>query len=222
MAVAEQNPPTLTEQVKDTITSHKVWVRCNVGTLPLEWPRVDPATGQKSVDDDDLMQMGNRLVKTNSRRYRNIETRMVNEQGVGAQSAGFMELDLMDGSHPIETDAQFLVRIKDWIANSGDPRIAAKGVRVEEGNPFPLPFNNWDSLKAKDLLGMVANMLGDDHDSNLEILQRFAGYEISRREENADGSLRSVSRSDVLAGLDTLAAASGDESDDDAVVEDAS
>lgn len=210
---------TLTQSVKQNLTSRKVWVRCSTGVLPLEWPRVDPNTGKRAVDDDTLMPMGNRMVKVGGARYRNIETRIANEQGIGAQSAGFMELDLLNPNPPDgydETDAQFLARIKDWIANSGDSRIVAKGVRVEEGNPFPLPFGSWDTGKPKDVLNTLAGTLGDDHEANLETLRKAAGYELSRTVE-VNGELVPQVRQEILDGLDAIAGATGDESADDEV-----
>lgn len=209
-------PSSFIESVKEMIGSERVFVFCKVGTLPLEWP-IDPDTGLPNIDDADAVPMpGGKVKFINRRIVRKIETSITDERGVGAQSAGFMELDL--GSNVRlhgETDAQFLDRINDWIAKSGDPRIEQYGVYVEQGNPFPIPFARWDDLKAETLIDTVATAyMGDDHEANLAMLRNFAGYELRRREE-AGGP-----RQDVLDGLEFLATAVGDEDDDDAIIED--
>ncbi len=201
-------PTPFIESVKDATSHRKVWVFCKSGTMPLEWPKL--ADGTRAVDDADVtVTSSGKVFRTNQRSYRNIETSITDERGVGAQSAGFMELDLGDTTHPVETDAEFLARIEDWIEKSNDPRIVTYGVRIEASNPYPMPFDGWDTMKTDTILDFVAQQLGDDHDANTERLKRYASYEMSR-----DIKIHGEPRADILDGLSILADASGDESDD--------
>jgi hypothetical protein len=214
----------LTEEVKASLTSHKVFVFCKRGTLPLEWPK--NADGSRAIDDEDTTVLPNgKVLRTNRRMYRNIDTRIEDERGVGAQSSGVMELDLLSKVEKQgETDAEFYARIKDWIDNSGDYRIEKYGVRVAEGNPFPIPFGSWDDITGEAVLTSVAAQLVDDHDKNVEYLRKCVQYELNRKVErkNLNGVVTAVEgpRQDVLDGLVFLARTPGDESADDAPVED--
>lgn len=200
------------DSVKESIPSHKVYVFCKSGTMPLEWPKKQDGT--RSVDDDQIVVLGNgKAVVTGRERYRNIDTRITDDAGRGGQSAGFQVLDMN-----IPEDVEFLERIKDWIANSRDPRIEKHGVRVEEGSPFPMPFAGWDHMKPSSLMDFVALQLSDDHEQNLSLLKSYAQYELSRRP--LDNEPDRAPRQEVLDGLELLAVAPGDESDDDALVED--
>lgn len=207
MTVADK---TFIENLREELTDTKVLVYCKTGILPLEWPRDE--NGDKKVSDAEvLVTASGKIMRRNEKIYRNIETRITDENGVGAQSDGFMELDTSDTSHPFETDAEFLARIEDWLANSNDYRIEKYGVHIRRGQPFPQPFDRWDELSAASIGEMVALMLGDDHEENLVRLKRYAGYELNRRDASG-GELEP--RQDVLDVLEYLASASGDEAED--------
>lgn len=214
MSEVAEKPRSLVAEIAESMQSTRVFVFCKRGTMPLEWPRLEG--GGRTVDDEDTTVLPNgKVLRTNRRAFRNIDTRAVNEQGVGAQSQGFMVLDLADKTEKDgETDAEFLERIEDWIENSGDYRIDKYGVRVERGNPFPIPFSTWDDLTDEAALSSIANMLVDDVERNEEILSSAIKYELNRHVKRDDGRIDGP-RERVLAGLDYLAAASGDESDDE-------
>ena len=80
------------------------------GTMPLEWPMVDPATGKRAIDHDNKDRDGNVLEQV---RYANLEW---GHEGVVA----FNPAD--------RDDAELLRRTKDWLENSGDKRIARYGI----------------------------------------------------------------------------------------------
>jgi hypothetical protein len=206
------------EAVEDSLDNRRVYVACNVGTLPLEWPK-----GSVTDEDVTILQTG-KILRTNRRNFRNIETAITGPDGIGAQSGGVQVLNLDDDSHPFETDAEFLERIEDWIAHSKDPRIAKCGVRVERKNPHPVPFIGWDTLPADTVLEIVAQQLTDDYEANLKLLKGYAAYELRRDLVGISGLQQGDTgavREEILNGLEYLAAASGDESADDGV-EDAS
>jgi len=201
MAVKEATKSTFIESVEETLAGTKVWVFCKKGTMPLEWPA-------GCVDDDEgVITNSGKFMVTKKVRYRNIDT--TTSKG---QSAGYMELDPSSNVAVFgETDAQFLARIKDWIENSNDPRIEPCGVRIDSGNPFPLPFNNFDGMTADQVATVVMAQLTDDVATNMKMLRDYASYE-----------LNAGKREDVLAVLEEVAGLSGDESDDDGLVDDGS
>jgi hypothetical protein len=187
--------PTFVDKVKDSMESSKVYVFCKVGTFPLEWPK--KPDGTKSITRNHLANIGNKAVVVGSEVYRDVVTR--HPSGEMAHSLGYEQLDK---SNP--DDMEFLDRIKDFIANSGDPRIEKYGLRVEEGNPYPPPFARWDDLSADTALEMAANMLGDDQQQNEDTIAAWAKYELAKDKP----------RKAILDGLNLLAADPGDESGD--------
>lgn len=215
--------PSFIDQVKENLPAAKVLVFCSSDILPLEWPRDE--NGVKRVTDAESIVVNGRERLMNKVVYRNIETTSPQRQRGEVGKLGYMELDLNDESHPTETDAEFLDRVKDWIANSKDPRVHTYNVSVAQDNPFPLPFDTWNNLKTSSLLEVIAaGYLGDDADKNAERLRQFAGYELNRRIEKRDDRGRVIevltTRQDVLDGIEWLASASGDESDDDMDIDD--
>jgi len=196
MSLSTKDTP-FVDSVRDSMESSKVFVFCKSGRFPLEWPKVD---GVKSVDRDHLAQMGSKAVVVGSDRFRAIVTRQ--EDRGSATSRGY---EVLDKSNP--DDMEFLATIKDMIANSGDRRIVRHAVRVEEGNPYPPPFNRWDELSVDACMATVSNMLGGERVENEALISEWIKYELSRDEPSVE----------KLESLNDLATSAGVELYDDEV-----
>lgn len=196
----------LQDRVKESIANDEVWVYCNVGVLPIEW-----ANGKRAVSDEDMHVLPSGKIVTGQRvLYRDIDTR----SEVGADAMGFMRLDPKNDKHPVESDAAFLERIKDWLENSGDPRIAQHRVYLQQGATYSLPDPDWNELQPSTLMEIVALRLGDDPEANEAKLIAMMGYELNRPEHFGGP------RQQVIDELNDLAEMSGVESVDTDVADD--
>ncbi len=198
MSVSETVTTDFVEAVADSMESKKVFVFCKAGVHPLEWPKKEDGT--KSVDRDQYAAIGNKAVIVSSERYRNIVTRLP-----GAKDATSPGYEVLDMGKP--EDVEFLARLKDYIANSNDPRIEKRGIRIEEGNPYPPPFNRWNELTAEACAQTVENMLGTDAEENRTLIAGWIKHELSNDNPNTE----------KLDFLNYLAGTSGAESYDDSV-----
>lgn len=94
-----------------------------------------------------------------------------------------------------KNDVEWMRRVDAWLDEGMDWRIERFKIRRLDHDATPPPFQNWSSLNASALKTMVENMMGEDDDSNLSMLKRFARYELEQEQ----------ARVDVLKFLDDLA-----------------
>ncbi len=162
------------------------------GTMPLEFPLNDPATGRRAVDFDKKDSDGNVLEQI---RYPKLEW----------GSTGIVSFDPNNLD-----DCLMLERVREWLADGRDKRITKYGIGlVENGNVEPEPFPRYETIKGSSVVDMLPNFLGDDEAENIEFLEQCARYELQMDKPRAE----------VLDALDALGAGAGDESGDDAVEE---
>lgn len=162
------------------------------GTMPLEWPRIDPKHDRRAIDFELKDRDGNVIERVE---YRKLEF----------GHNGIQKLNLSDPD-----DAEFFALVKDWYDNSNDHRIAKYDVMIiENGNVEPPPFPRYEDMKASVVAEMIANFMGDDASENEQFLMRCARYELQMKEP----------RDVVLDAIEYLGIDTGDESGDGEVIE---
>jgi hypothetical protein len=178
-----------TEQVKGKF----VFVKSRRGgTMPLEWPRVDPKYDRRAIDFEVKDRDGNVIERVE---YRKLE--------FGHE--GLAKLNLADPD-----DFEFFEMVKDWYENSNDKRIAKYQVEIiENGNVEPPPFPRYENMKASVVADMIANFMGEDAAENEQFLLKCARYELQMKEPRAS----------VLDAIEYLGVDAGDESGDGEVIE---
>lgn len=162
------------------------------GTMPLEWPRVDPKYDRRAIDFEIKDRDGNVIERVE---YRKLEFGHDN----------LAKLNLADPD-----DFEFFEIVKDWYANSNDKRIAKYQVEIiENGNVEPPPFPRYEDMKATVVAEMIANFMGEDAAENEQFLLKCARYELQMKEPRAA----------VLDAIEYLGVDAGDESGDGEVIE---
>lgn len=203
MIVTESKPTSVVAAAEAAVSGKLVHLVSNgarraYGTMPLEWPMKDPATGKRAVDHDVKDSNGNTLEQV---RYPNLEW---SNTGVIA----FNPLD-RDG-------AELLKRTIAWLKDSGDKRIELYGISlIEGGNVEEPPFPRYEEMASESVIEALYLFLGEDQETNRLLLERCARYELQMTDENG----KSTSRRDVLDALDELGTDTGDEAGDGTVTE---
>jgi len=181
---------TITEKAKSMVDTKTVFVRANNSrVVPLEWP----------LDED-----GNPNVSTCE--Y-TTQGKMINVKQAPTlvfDKNCYMKLDMTK-----KKDQLLYEVLKDWLENSGDPRIESCGIEVSESeNVEPVPFPRYDSMNIKTILEIIESMLDDMGDApaeRAELLESIARYELQRvypvgHEKAGQKNVRQG----VLKGLDKL------------------
>jgi len=180
----------VTEKAQSVVNTKVVYIKANNSyQIPLEWPRDE--NGNKTVSDCDYTQQGKKI---NVRMERDLVFDKNCRQALNTED---------------QDDARFLAKVKDWVENSGDPRIVQCGVEIQESeNAEPLPFPRYDSLKISTILEIISSMLddiGDSPEDRNNLLESVARYELQRTfpaDHVKAGQLNP--RKGILDGLDKL------------------
>lgn len=214
----------LSDYVQENHDTASVRVFCDVGVLPLEWPR--DARNNPRVTDAGYTEKG-KLIPGSQVNVRNIETAGQRQGGAGAPSLGYMDLNPLDRSHPGETDAQFIERVEDWLNNSDDYRINRYNVSIQRGKRYPMPFDGWDRWNLEAIAGLVLAQMEDSPEENLDRLVNYCGYEMHRAVDETSPDYARLQpgdnggpRAELLKQLDLIAAAVGEEDSDTEVADD--